>query len=61
MKIPNSYDVTSIVLEKKIMSKDDFDKSNIEIDKFAKDNNMHVENTCNDIQEHIRVWELFAD
>lgn len=61
MKIPNSYDVTSIVLEKKIMSKDDFDKSNIEIENFAKDNNMHVESTCNDMQEHIRVWELFAD
>lgn len=58
MKIPDEYDVSSIVLEKKIISKDDFEKSNAEIEKFAKDNNMYIESTCNDMQEHIRVWEL---
>lgn len=61
MKIPNGYDVSSIVLEKKIMSKNDFEKSNAEIEKFAKDNNMCIESTCNDMQEHIRVWELVFD
>lgn len=35
-----------------------FEKSNAEIEKFAKDNNMCIESTCNDMQEHIRVWEL---
>ena len=61
MKIPDGYDVSSIVLEKKIISKDDFEKSNAEIEKFAKDNNMCIESTCNDMQEHIRVWELMLD
>ena len=61
MKIPKGYEVSSIVLEKKILSKDDFEKSNAEIEKFAKDNNMNIENTCNDIQDHIRVWELFVN
>ena len=61
MKIPKGYEVSSIVLEKKILSKDDFEKSNAEVEKFAKDNNMNIENTCNDIQDHIRVWELFVN
>ena len=61
MKIPKGYEVSSIVLEKKILSKDDFEKSNAEVEKFAKDNNMNIENTCNDMQNHIRVWELFVN
>lgn len=58
MRIPKGYDVCSIVLEKKISSVEELEASNKEIENFAKKNGLEVTNTCNDMQEQVRAWEL---
>ena len=58
MNIPQDYIVSSIVLEKKILSKKDFDASNAEVEKIARDNGLEITSTCNDMQEGVRAWEL---